>query len=75
MENILTNFANQIPNSNRLMTTREGLKGERDFVIAAQYLSLPTRNYQESILTDEIDPLYRIFGKSTESIDHVVYGC
>ena len=53
-----------------------GQKSEtEDFIIAAQDQSLPTRNFQANILESSVNPKYRVCGKHTETIDHLVSGC
>ena len=55
-----------------------GLTAEtKDFIIAAQDQSLPTRS-QHNILKikkPDVDPKYRLCGCFDETIDHLVSGC
>ena len=52
------------------------LKAETEgFIVAAQYQSLFTRNFQANILHNGTDPRCRFFNTSTETIEHLISGC
>ena len=53
-----------------------GLKAETECIImAAQYQSLYTRNYEANIIKNGTDPNCRLYENKIETIDHLVAGC
>ena len=53
-----------------------GLKAETEgFIMAADYQSLFTRNYQSKIVKNGTDPKSRFSDQYHQTIDHLVSGC
>ena len=54
-----------------------GLKAETEglVIIAAKGQSLPTKSYFARIVKDDTSPLYRIYHKHEETVNHIISGC